>query len=436
MTINSVKINTSFEQICLKEKDFTDGLIRDYGSDVLQALWNKMKPEMQQKFASGEEHLSDYGDGLKQKAQVLLAHKVKTQNDALIHCFETVYSKEVFQRVYAAISESRRQKIENGELSLTDYIDVLRKKCETDKASTFFGTLPSKEGLAEFFKSAKVVGYAEGAQGVFFVEGMVDGVKHKLVIKASDKPAQETFATELVSSMSIKTPAYHSIDSDNPLFKDITKSLEKHDSFLETYKQQRPKQFTLMTYVSGITLENLKARDIAGTLKNHPELFYDKVLFGIGQIASADFLLYYQDRLPTIGGGNTANIMIHGTEVVAIDQVASLSTKVKMIQDPYKRMKEYVDPIVSKPEKISQAAKDIFEDALDESIQEVLDKDQALSAIQRGIVSGLARVATCSSEQLAEIHRSVPTSPYQRDVVDLEAYQKMLKTLHSSLLGT
>ncbi len=419
--------------------------------DVINQLLVQRSASELQTLALKEESLaSEYETLLTGCKEYEKNTKNAKENRALINHFETAYSKEVFEEVYQAIPAERREAIEKGTMSLVPYIDNLRKKCEAKRATSQVGTIPSKRDLEEFFKKAKVIGYGEGYHGVFFVEGILNGTKQKLVVKASDKPAQETFATELVSSLHVKTPASCLIDAekDAELFKGIKKTVEKNSEFQDKYEGLTPKQFTVMTYIPGVTLEKLKASDIESSIRDNPDQLYDKVLFEIGQIAAADLLLYYQDRLPVIGGGNLANIMILKNEegqcvgAVGIDQVASLTTKetakssvFKVSSDPFKRVQSLVGKIVAATEEVSQAAKDIFEDALADSVKESLDEDRALQAIQKGIVSGLSKIVTCSEKRLSEIHESLPSSSYKGDQVDLLAYKTMLETIHSSLLS-
>jgi len=493
----------SFEQIQSKNKDIIDKLVSEYGLDTLKMVCEKIGSSMKQKLVKGEEQLSEHEAPLRKKCQSLLVAKVKAanpktlerigvsesvinqvllerraselqtlaeteeslgsqyteleqcckkreknikENRILIGHFEKAYSKEGFDEVYKTIPEGTRAQIEVGAICLMDYIDGLRKKCEAGRTKSEIGTLPSKLELEEFFKGAKVVGYGEGYHGVFFVEGMFKGAKLKLVVKAGDKPAQEAFAAELASTLHIKTPTAHLIDAgkDEVTFTQVKKVLDKNSIFQEKCKEGAPRQFSIMTYVPGVTLEDLRAKDVEASLRKNSDLFYDKVLFEIGQMAALDLLLYYQDRLPTIGMGNLANVMVLKDEenqcigAVGIDQVASLSLqespKTTFIEqaDPFKKVKTIAKEVASKPGEVSQSAKDIF-DALDESVKEALDENRALQSIQKGIVSGLSKIATCSQKKLTEIHGTLPSSPYKKDQVDLSAYKKMLETIHTCL---
>jgi uncharacterized protein YoaH (UPF0181 family) len=160
-------------------------------------------------------------------------------------------------------------------------------------------------------------------------------------------------------------------------------------------------------------------------------------------MAAGDFLLYYQDRLPTIGMGNLANVMILKNEqnkyigAVAIDQPAYFSNTHSSITllhlDPFKRIQEIVAKIVSSPEEISDSAGEIFFEAIPESVQKHLDQNKALESIQKGIVSGLSKVMICSEDRLIAIHEALPAASDPRYPVDLSAHLKMLDTIKTAI---
>lgn len=532
-----------FEILCSQNPGVLDSLVAEYGSSVINDTWNKIRPDIQEKFIQGEISLSDHLEEIKDRAFKILVRAVKTlneddfkgvpvkvlesvlgsktaselqalipntpeldkckqelalakvayENKALLRHFARAYSKEIVVAAYESLFADHGDGIKNGTFRLEGYIDDLRKKC--DEISSFkakVGELPPKEELLEFFKTARVTKCIERSGSIFFVEGMHKGQVLQLVIKDSVVPAKESFGTHVVTSVGVRTPDTQIVNAkdEKDLLNEIRKCLMNDKKGKKYLEKRNIQKLTVMTYVPGITLEVLSAKDIQTTSAKDLDLIYDRMLFEIGQIASADFLLYYRDRLSTIGMGNLENLMILQDEVgacigaVGIDQVASLSngaTSMDVLmgigEERYEKIYDMVLEIAADPGAISKPARDIYENSFSESVKELLDETKALEAIQRGLVSGLARVITCSEESLTALHMALPIenrvvarapivldgplalqpgSPFtrllnrneygfgaltsssishsSRDAVDLEAHLQMLRTIRSALL--
>lgn len=487
----------SLDSIHSSNKPFLDGLITEFGPKLISDTWNKIAVPMKERFISGDLSISDYSQTIRKRSISTLVNNViesnqstiekissdysivrtilseysvselksfakgnsslsdqteviikkinqfkeiSSKNKAIIRHFEKVYTPEHFQSVFQLLPPATRNLIESGSIDLSDYIDELKEKCDdVAPLPQTSRSLPSDEELVEFFKTAKVIKYEPGANGVFIVKGIHKEQILRLVIKQTDNPTQELFGTEVISNLNIKTPATRMIDDKNAtLFPQIQKVLEKH-----TKNSKTP--FTIMQYIQGVNLENLATSDLETTLTENPEFIYDQVLFELGEMAVGDFLLYYQDRLPTIGMGNLANVMIvkdeqnRCTGAVAIDQPAYLSNTHSSIAllhvDPYKRIEKIVTRIAMFPDEISTPAKEIFFEAIPPQVQAALDEPKALAAIQNGILTGLSKVMISSKEKLKALHAALPESDNPRDQVDLSAHLKMLETIKTTMIA-
>lgn len=363
--------------------------------------------------------------------------QIARQNNQLLKQLKRAFSQEIVEQAVSRLSPTRRGQIEQGIVALEDYLGSFRAACESieNRPSPPFLT---REELAVFFHDAKLVGSKEAYNGVAFFEGIHNGNPLRLVVKCPEKIAQETFGSLLVDALKCRTPAFAIIDSSEPaLFESVSKAAH--------LKENRSSQLLIMEYLPGSNLEELTLAELRPTLDAKPELFYDVVLVGLGEIAAVDLLLYYQDRFPILGMGNLANAMIvkskeeFYSEAAAIDQVAYLSSKQTEMQrllqvDPFKRIAGIVGEIAENPERISQEAIDLFELGFSEEIQYALDRPRALASLQKGLVNGLAKTGTMSEEKLAELHAKTPISLNPVDQVDLPAYQKMARTILSTVL--
>ncbi|MBS0651976.1 MAG: hypothetical protein JSR39_00445 [Verrucomicrobia bacterium] len=495
----------SFEAAQVRNENLRviDGLKAEFGSEVANEVWNKIKLEFRESCLNGTKSLTPYGENLNEQGHNILLEKVKAGNveiiqqsplpvsaidefleqcdnsalksyiehpqsfsqaiqleiaarnriaqanaQLLVH-LKNAYSTKVVDEVYNLIPESNRELLAQGKLSLSQYLPGIKKRCEAlYQYTSAIGTLPQGEELQAFLRTAKVSKYVGASQGAFFIEGTHKEQPFTLVAKAAEKPAQEYFANTLYPKLHIPTPTTLAMgasrDKETALI--LKKVLERSTEFKEKYPKECPKMFLVMSCVPGCTLEDWKAADILEAEAQEPSAaIYDQVLFDIGQIAGADFLLYYRDRLPTIGIGNLANLMIlkdansKCVGAVAIDQVAYLSQDFKkydlMQIDPLERIQEIVTTMMENPDEISAEARAIFKDALPESVKEHLDEQRALKAIQKGMMAGLSKVAILGTpELLKEVHQQLPKASNARDKVDLDMHKAMLGKIQGAVL--
>ncbi|MBS0604473.1 MAG: hypothetical protein JSS60_05480 [Verrucomicrobia bacterium] len=498
--IDSTAINTEFQRS--KNIEILNGLGIELGVSIIKEIGKRLIPDVRIAFNTGTKALDPYEGQLRTQGRTLLLEKVKEanvealenshledseveewlnghsnpelrdfvedpllfsqalqsyesevcanvaqDNVQLLNHLRKIYSDEVVDQVCKLLPESNREQIDEGKLRLRDFFAAVRGKCETlHPKSSEIGELPEEAELRTFLETAQVSKYVPGSRGVFFITGTHNETPLTIVVKAAEKPAQEFFANTLYSQLHINTPKTKAIGRtcEKSTALKLKKVLEKSSLFKEKYPQKTPSMFLVMSCIPGTTVENWKASDILHKETTEPsKAVYDKALVDIGQIAAADFLLYYRDRLPTIGVGNLANLMIHQTEqdkcmgAVAIDQVASLYKDFKkfdvMQTDPIERIGGIVAKIMQNPSEISEEARSIFEYALPDSVKEHLDEEQALASIQKGIVLGLSKIAMlCTPELLEKLHANLPKSSNPRDVVDLDIHKEMLKTIRDA----
>lgn len=495
----------SFEAAQVRNENLRviDGLKAEFGSEVANEVWNKIKLEFRESCLNGTKSLAPYGENLNEQGHNILLEKVKAGNveiiqqstlpnsaieefleqcdnsalksyiqhpqsfsqaiqleiaarnriaqanaQLLVH-LKNAYSPQVVDKVYSSINEQSRVELSQGKLSLSQYLPAIKKRCEALYQNTSaIGAVPQGAELQAFLRTAKVSKYVGASQGAFFIEGVHKEQPFTIVAKAAEKPAQEYFANTLYPKLHIPTPTTQAmgLTRDKETASILKNVLQRSTEFKEKYPESCPKMFLVMSCIPGCTLEDWKAADIVEAESQEPSAaIYDQVLFDIGQIAGADFLLYYRDRLPTIGVGNLANLMIlkdaNGKSVgaVAIDQVAYLSQDFKkydlMQIDPLERIHGIVTTMMENPDEISAEARAIFEDALPESVRGRLDEKKALEAIQKGMIAGLSKVAILGTpELLEEVHQQLPKASNTRDKVDLDMHKAMLSKIQEAVL--
>lgn len=387
-----------------------------------------------------------------EEARVRIEQEMSTakENTRVLNLLKDAYSSEIVVQVYQLIPETKREELETGKISIKPYLSSIHAKCtELYQQTSTVGVLPEGEELRAFLRTAKVERFAGGYNGAFFITGIHNQQPFTIVVKAPDKPAQEFFANTLYPQLHIPTPVTQlmGLKRDKETAVALKKVLEESTLFKEKYPKKCPTSFLVMSCVPGCTLEKWKAADILDQQKEEPyDAIYDKVLFDIGQIAGTDFLLYYRDRLPTIGMGNLANLMILKDEqekcigAVAIDQVAYLTQDFQqkdiMGTNPFERIEEIVTAMMQDPSAISKEAQAIFDSALPDDVKQHLDEQRALAAIQKGIIAGLSKVSLLGSpELLSELHQSLPKPANSRDGVDLGAHQMMHAKIQGCVLN-
>ncbi len=364
------------------------------------------------------------------------------QNKELLATLAESYSQSIVDKVLAKLSASKRQQVEEGSLNLSDHLDSFKEACEKIASPKQW---MSDSDLSAFFRTGKVVERKSGYNGVLIVEGTYQGKTLKLVIKCPEKIAQETFGSKVMETLNIRSPSFQVASSqENGVFEAAIELFERDGNVAAEERQhyEQAGYMFIMEYLSGDTLEDLDAQTVQTTLATDPDAMYDKVLFEIGEIAAADLLLYYKDRLPLLGMGNLANAMILKSEEgtyhksAAIDQVAYLSTTQTGLEQamgicPFQRIQSLVEEIIASPQEISAPAQDLFTSALSDDVQSLLDQNRAESALQKGLESGLVKILNTQEASLTDIHLALPESSNARDQVDLPAYQKMLHLIQS-----
>lgn len=387
-----------------------------------------------------------------EEARVRIEQEMSTakENTRVLDLLKNAYSNEIVVQVYQLIPETKREELEAGKISIKPYLASIQNKCAARyQQKSTVGVLPQGEELRTFLRTAKVERFAGGYNGAFFITGVHNEQPFTIVAKAPDKPAQEFFANTLYPQLHIATPTTQVMGAkrDKETAVVLKKVLERSTLFKDKYPGKCPTSFLVMSCVPGCTLEKWKAADILDPQTQEPsDAIYDNVLFDIGQIAGTDFLLYYRDRLPTIGMGNLANLIILKDEqekcvgAVAIDQVAHLTQDFKekdiMGIDPFKRIEGIVTTMMEDPTAISEEAQAIFDSALPDEVKEHLDAQRALAAIQKGIIAGLSKVSLlCTPEILSEVHQTLPQPANSRDGVDLEAHKMMLAKIKGCVLN-
>lgn len=473
----------------------------EFGASVAKEVWNKILPHLQEQYLQGTESLEPHEQRLKREGlKILLTHlkercsealergtipqalihrwllsqnpqqirsfirneelfsealaqqekkycqDVAKKNLKLIEHFKRVYSQEVVDAVYGSISIDRRSGLEKGTTDLVKFVHSFRSKCgELANLSETIGILPEGKELIDFFKTAKIEAYREGAQGVYFVAGHFKQVPLTVVVKVSDNPRQEGFATQLLAGLSIKTPSIHILDCQREpeAGQLINQALQHFPQYQERYGSTDQNQVVLMGCVPGMTLERFGELPISQEEEALPSL-NEQVFLDIGQIAAADLLLYQRDRLPMIGMSNPGNLMIVLDEQkrvigsAAIDQSANLSRDLEKRDhfscDPFDRVRQVVSEIMKDRDQISSGIQAIYEDLFSESLKARLNEKDVLQALQKGVLLGLSKIMTCSPQLLEKLYESLPQTENEADRVDLEAYQQMLRLLQEVVL--
>jgi hypothetical protein len=462
-------------EIAQENNDLLGELKNTYSDDIVDQVYNLIPEFKRELLEEGKLSLQNYRLSIENQCEKLVA----LQNSDLLKTLKNTYSNDIVNEVYALIPESKRESLEEGKLSLQKFLLKIEGKCQELSKSTILelpevvigvsadgelpevtneelpevtiGVLPEGQALQTFLTTAKVTKYIGATQGAFFIAGSHIGSPLTIVAKAADKPRQEFFANTLYSRLRIKTPKtiVTGTTCERKTAKQLKKVLEKSAEFNKKYpKGSCPKMFLVMSCIEGNTLANLQASDILDSETGKPyDEIYDQVLVDIGQIAAADYLLFYRDRLPTIGLANLDNFVIHKDPqgkcigAVAIDQVASLNAGFKgnlMIGcDTLERIQEIITEIMSDTSRISEQARTIF-GALPESVRQTLDEQKALEAIQKGLISGLFKVAELGTpELLDELYKNLPILPkqgYSRDGVDLQIHKQMLAKIKELVL--
>lgn len=379
---------SQYQRVKESNKAFLDQLVSEFGSKIIKEVCAKIPGPMSERFFQGEEALADYADDIRDKIRRVVvdhiielnqplmsklgAHPIQirswlsgkslpelqsllkseslnpqepdlrfalqgykacaAKNKVFRDSLVDTYTGPVVDSVFQTISATRRLQIDTGCLDLESSYEDLNAACYANAPRHAAGVIPAKEHLASFMRTAKITKFEDATQGVFFVEGMYKGKILTLVVKAPLKPSQEAFGTNVVRALGNKTPDMHVIDSTDD--QDITSSIHDllmtNEEYLSKGNRNIPPKFFVMGCIHGASLENLKSSDLDTTSAAQ---FYDGVLVDLGRLAASDCLLYNQDRFPTIGMGNLANVMIAKdqtgacTGAVAIDNVAYFSNQ-------------------------------------------------------------------------------------------------------------
>ncbi len=362
-------------------------------------------------------------------------------NKALIKSLKKKYSKEIVSKLLDSLLSSKREAIKQGSVALSQYADILDKKCELWTLKSVVhnrvlkkqavGELPNLEGLGKFFKDAKITKYFFGLQGAFFFT--VADVNY--VVKPVMNPKGEIFANYFFLYGGIKTPDSRVVPIKSGIGRAITKKIEEYkEKEKPSIEIPNSKFYMIMTEIIGVALDKITPGILDYTLKEDPKSL-EQILLDVGYIGAYDLFIYYQDRLSLLGPVNYDNIilLVEGNKfsgAAAIDQEAKLEEiapkNAMMYYDPFATIEMVIGEIIEHGELTSRGAISIWLGFI-ESIHERIDRTRGLTIIQRGLMKGIREIAALHEEDLNLIfEESTKIFNVKGDEVDLSAYQKML----------
>lgn len=439
------------ESVMAKYPDCVESLKSDFPEAIVRIVFQKMSDPILESFLKEEDSPRLYMEELRAKARQIQG--TIERNKGILGELEEEFSPDIVHNVIREFSSQERKQVREGSLSLERHRHKLEERCQFHARAQFdttilpslttIGRIPSEMELESFFRSAVLVDFKSAAQGAFFFEGKIGDDPISLVVKIPDKARQETFGTHVLSLAGIKTPSFTNIPMSSPITEGIAHAVRtsRNREAVRAFKPDEASSLTIMTYIPGTTLEDLKTEEIARASSAH-ERAAVRLLEEIGEVGGADFLLFYRDRLPIMSGGNKENLMILRDEeslpvsAVAIDQPAYFSSNdfaCRMLGiDPIEFLRSKITDIFLEGEEgPSTVATSLWENL--PVFHDLMSEEEGIATLQRGLQRGLRKVAGLSHEQIDLIYANLPPGSSERDRVDRNIYHTLLEKIQTSL---